>query len=80
MTCKHLLNGIEDCVFCQRDQLRQELSLAEEGLANYQQELQRIRQESLSWARSCECACYACEKLSSVIRSSVPQTEPQTDT
>jgi len=42
MTCTHLLNGIEDCVFCQRDQLRQELSLAEEGLANYQQENARL--------------------------------------
>lgn len=38
MSCKHLLNGAPDCVFCHRDQLRGELTLAEEGLANYHQE------------------------------------------
>jgi len=26
MTCKHLMNGIEDCVFCQRDHLQQEVN------------------------------------------------------
>ena len=61
MSCKHLLNGAPDCVFCHRDQLRlevngllvensnlrgvrdklrDELSLAEEGLANYEEEVQ----------------------------------------
>ena len=43
MTCKHLLNGAPDCVFCHRDQLKQELSLAEEGLANYAQEVKELR-------------------------------------
>lgn len=40
MTCKHLLQGTPDCVFCHRDQLKQKLSLAEEGLANYEEEMQ----------------------------------------
>jgi len=26
MTCKHLMSGIEDCVFCQRDRLQQEVN------------------------------------------------------
>ena len=48
MTCKHLLQGAPDCVFCHRDQLKSELSLAEEGLANYQQEVERLqRNESV---------------------------------
>lgn len=43
MTCKHLLRGAPDCVFCHRDQLQQELRLAEEGLANYQKEINEVR-------------------------------------
>lgn len=38
-TCKHLLRGAPDCVFCHRDQLLGELSLAQEGLANYEEEV-----------------------------------------
>lgn len=45
MTCKHLLNGAPDCVFCHRDQLKHELSLAEEGLANYQQEVESLKHD-----------------------------------
>lgn len=52
MTCKHLLNGAPDCVFCHRDQLKQELSLAEEGLANYAQENERLRQVILAARRN----------------------------
>jgi hypothetical protein len=56
MTCKHLLNGAPDCVFCHRDQLKQELSLAEEGLANYAQELENAKHdiERLTAAASAE--------------------------
>ena len=46
MTCKHLLNGAPDCVFCHRDQLRRELSLAEEGLANATQEIEQLKAEN----------------------------------
>jgi len=52
MSCKHLLNGAPDCVFCHRDQLRHELSLAEEGLANYRLEVERLRTEILKARRN----------------------------
>lgn len=48
-SCKHLLNGAPDCVFCHRDQLKHELSLAEEGLANYAQEVERLRKLAEKW-------------------------------
>jgi hypothetical protein len=51
---------------------RGNLSLAEEGLANYQQEVQRIRQESLTWAMACPHGCPACERLYDVIRGPEP--------
>lgn len=43
MTCKHLLQGAPECVFCHRDQLKKELRLAEEGLANAMQEIERLK-------------------------------------
>lgn len=63
--------------------LTQELSLAEEGLANYAQEnerlkaaLERIQDERLTWAMTChphECA--ACDLLDKAIRASQPQPD-----
>ena len=61
------------------EQLRGNLSLAEEGLANYAQEnkelkerLERIEQERLTWAMTCECYCPACTALDKLIRRHVP--------
>lgn len=56
-------------------QLRGNLSLAEEGLANAMQEnaelkaqLERIQQARLTWAMACECQCCACTGLDKLIR------------
>lgn len=53
-TCKHLMRGPKDCVFCERDQLRAQLYA--------------IRNESLSWAMACPCECAECNRLYDVIR------------
>jgi len=37
MTCKHLLNGAPDCVFCHRDQLKQENERLRRQLETIQQ-------------------------------------------
>jgi hypothetical protein len=85
MTCKHVVDtrtnahggvtliasvGTWSCPWCEIEQLRGNLSLAEEGLANYAS----IRQESLTWAVACECECRACIKLYDVIRGAAPQS------
>jgi FtsZ-binding cell division protein ZapB len=38
-------------LIAERDRLRQELSLAEEGLANYQQENERLKAERDRWKK-----------------------------
>ena len=49
MTCKHALNPwpadqpLPTCLNCEIEQLRGNLSLAEEGLANYAQENEQLR-------------------------------------
>lgn len=56
-TCKHLLRGAPDCVFCHRDQLKQELSLAEEGLANYAQEVEQLKAALSKYGfHTCKCS------------------------
>jgi hypothetical protein len=59
----------------QYDILRGNLSLAEEGLASYALEVERlkatimrVKQARLDWAMVCECTCAACETFSNVIR------------
>lgn len=75
------------------EQLRGELTLADQicvtrnvAIASLGEEneklrkqLEEIRQERLTWAMGCECACNACERLSSVIAKtgrSKPTGEP----
>lgn len=48
-------------------QLRGNLSLAEEGLANYAQDMERIRQARLTWAMACDCTCPACMTFDKVV-------------
>ena len=42
-------------------------------VVDHEAELQRIRQESLTWSLACECDCAACEKLFSMIKHAVPK-------
>jgi hypothetical protein len=64
---------------CHRDQLKHELSLAEEGLANYAQENERLRTALQKWDKHCACGCSACEDLYTLARSlPVPQPGEQT--
>jgi len=53
MTCKHLLNGAPDCVFCHRDQLRENLRLAEEGMANATQEIEQLKADNQRLRQRC---------------------------
>lgn len=78
-TCKHLLQGAPDCVFCHRDQLKHELSLAEEGLANYQQEVDQLQQEIevLRLYGNKGCTHMADAELER--RRALPQSAPQSD-
>lgn len=72
------------CVILVRQEneiLRGELSLAEEGLANYQQEVKRLRKElfmahaDLGQGDACGCLCDDC-KAYMTGSSSEPQTAP----
>lgn len=63
--------------------LRQQLSLAEDGLASYEQDnrwlrarLERIEQARFTWAMACECYCAACTGLDKLIRVAEPQPAP----
>jgi len=58
----HVIKTAE-CSWCTIEQLRGNLSLAEEGLANYQQEIERLRAALLKAKRShydCEDPWYQC--------------------
>lgn len=52
-------------------------AIARSAILQQQEALERIQQERLTWAMYCECTCTFCERLSSVIRGSVPQSSPQ---
>lgn len=56
MTCKHLMRDTADCVFCERDLLRGELTMAEEGLGKATQEIENAKHdiERLMTAASAE--------------------------
>jgi hypothetical protein len=56
------------------ERICQELSLAEEGLANYEEEARDLRDLSLTWALACHCNCEMCQVLFERIRDAVPQT------
>ena len=68
----------------ERDQLRQELSLAEEGLANATQDQEGVKNElhhgrnaQAEWLMTCKCECPSCMALLEAFRDAVPQSEPQ---
>lgn len=81
-TCKHLLQGVPDCVFCHRDQLQEELRVTKrhaadrnvtigtlgQAISELQARLAAIEQERLTWAMDCECYCPACTRLDKLIR------------
>lgn len=56
-TCEHWTQGAgyaqaslyAACPWCELKRLKQELSLAEEGLANYAQEVERLRKLAEKW-------------------------------
>ncbi len=90
-TCKHLMRVRvpEDCVFCHRDQLRQELKAAKHDIERLmamasaeateaerlRAELHAIRNQSLVWAMSCPHDCPECDRLYDVIRGAEPQSK-----
>jgi len=60
-------------------ELRQEIKRRRGELANYAQELRRIREESLTWALACDCNCPACKNLFEVIRDTAPSAGHPSD-
>jgi hypothetical protein len=50
-------------------QLRGNLSLAEDGLASYALEVERIQQAKLTWAMACHCECQACDTFYEAFRA-----------
>lgn len=53
MTCKHLLNGAPDCVFCHRDQLQQEVNgllVENANLRGVRDQLLADHQQYVDWA------------------------------
>lgn len=53
MTCKHLMNGAPDCVFCHRDQLQQEVNgllVENSNLRGVRDQLLADHQQYVDWA------------------------------
>lgn len=69
-TCKHLMRvkRPEDCVFCHRDQLRGTLSLAEEGLANYAQEVKGAQHDIEQLMAAASAEANEVERLRALLR------------